>query len=349
LFCGNPGRKKQESMMTSESKMTSRLFCVVLLAVIYVNGVQPGRPSDDLHLFAFPVGQGEAQVVQCPDGQLTVVDMGSWDGKNQGFFHVTQLREFFKGRYDRIRNVVITHNHLDHFNLIPDVLKRSDGMRNLKNIYISETIATLPDPIRKWINDTNSINKVRVFNGGDQCGPNKVPCGNIDLCPRNGGIVAKVLSVNAGKTCPGPPGENDNVNSIVFSIKFDRVKVQLNGDFEDCSPTKEGPQKELVDFYGKELETTVYKLAHHGASKLANKAVTRNAVKPKAIFVSGSPYSKYHHPRCEIINAFIQDVGTLCEPAIPNSSKYCGPHPVAKRSTTIVQKVRMKRTTHAVV
>ena len=49
------------------------------------------------------------------------------------------------------------------------------------------------------------------------------------------------------------------------------VSVMLSGDFEDETGGKKGQQRELVDFYGDEMRVTVYKLAHHGASRFANK------------------------------------------------------------------------------
>ena len=41
------------------------------------------RPADgNLNIFNLPVGQGDAQVVQCPSGEITLVDLGSnqWPG-----------------------------------------------------------------------------------------------------------------------------------------------------------------------------------------------------------------------------------------------------------------------------
>ena len=58
---------------------------------------------------------------------------------------------------------------------------------------------------------------------------------------------------------------------------FGDVSLMLNGDFEDETPDwdEDGAQKELVDYYGDQMKVTVFKLAHHGASYLANKPVFR--------------------------------------------------------------------------
>ena len=106
-------------------------------------------------------------------------------------------------------------------------------MSNLQNIYISKTNEELPPVLQNWVNEMGGTSKLRIFNRGNQCGANNVSCGELDLCP-NTPIVARVLSVNAGKACK-QGGDHENVNSIVFSVNYKSVKVQMNGDFEDCS------------------------------------------------------------------------------------------------------------------
>lgn len=62
------------------------------------------------------------------------------------------------------------------------------------------------------------------------------------------------------------------------------------GDFEDETPDwdEDGLQQLMVNFYGDEIETTVFAMAHHGADYLANKPVLQNALKPKATFASAN-------------------------------------------------------------
>ena len=89
----------------------------------------------------------------------------------------------------------------------------------------------------------------------------------------------------------------------------------------------------MVDFYGPDLQVTVYMLAHHGADRYANKPVMRNAVKPKAVFASSNPWypkDTWRHPRCNITDYFIHQLECLCKPAEdnPTSKFYCGRHPI---------------------
>ena len=75
---------------------------------------------------------------------------------------------------------------------------------------------------------------------------------------------------------------------------------------KSCFLWKDGPQKSLVDFYGDQMQVTIYKISHHGASYLANKPISRDAHVPKATFVSGNPWYSYQHPRCAVTDGFIK-------------------------------------------
>ncbi len=50
---------------------------------------------------------------------------------------------------------------------------------------------------------------------------------------------------------------------------------------------EEGPLKAMVDYYGEELVSTVYSVAHHGGSGKSNKDHFMEAIEPKAIVLSG--------------------------------------------------------------
>ena len=70
----------------------------------------------------------------------------------------------------------------------------------------------------------------------------------------------------------------------------------------------------LGSSHKRDLQSTVYKMAHHGAynnSKDANRDDLLEAVKPKATFVSSDPWHNsgikgYYHPRCAVIDRLKQ-------------------------------------------
>jgi len=291
-----------------------------------VPSIEPRIPGADgmFHFYALPVGQGDAHVIQCPNGDLSIVDLGTTDSAGAGFWHVNNIVGFLQGQFHLIRNVMISHNHVDHNSFLPTVLTAARGLTGLTNIYITCTANDLSSTIRTWITSVQGDNKIRLFNNGQACGPNLPACSAFNLCPGESRIQTKVMAANLEKCVKN----NVNIDSIVFKITYNQVSIMFNGDFEDATTNQNenGHQKALVDFYGAEMKVTVYKISHHGAQNLANKRVTCNAHAPKAIFVSGNPWSSYRHPRCDVIDRFRTEVRSLCRPLETSASSawYCG-------------------------
>jgi beta-lactamase superfamily II metal-dependent hydrolase len=289
-------------------------------------------PDGRLHIYALPIGQGAARVIQCPSGTLNIFDMGTSDDTSAGFWAANEIRNFLNGNFQRIRSIILTHNHFDHYSLLDNAILASDDLSGLTNIYVSCTYNEMVTDIKNWVNDIDALDKVTPFNGGSTCGSSGGPaCGNIDLCPGDAGISTQVLSVNAGEQCTEG---NKNVDSVVIGITYNSFKVQLNGDFEDFteSDNEDGPQKAMADFYGPDLQVDVYMIAHHGAENLANKPVILNGVAPRAVFVSANhEYSNFRHPRCFITDYFINNLQSLCKPGETSTSSpfYCGDHPIS--------------------
>ena len=58
-----------------------------------------------------------------------------------------------------------------------------------------------------------------------------------------------------------------------------------------------------------QLKSTHYKIAHHGASTLANKKEWLDAINPDEAHVS-CVYGSFGHPRCEVIEMLVPKLGT---------------------------------------
>lgn len=291
-------------------------------------GVRIDDPDGLLHIYALPIGQGDTNVIQCPDGSLTVYDFGSSNKGDVGFWGNSEISTFLEGRFNDITNVIITHNHFDHYSFLGDVLHSGSGLSGLENVFISCTEETMASAIGDWLSEIDAWDKVRVFNDGNACGMNGIDCGNIPLCPNSPDIEAKVMSANYGEQCVEG---NPNIDSVVIKVVYGEVSILLNGDFEDFTTnwSEEGPQYDMVNYYQEELQVTIYQVSHHGASSLANKPIIRDVLQPKALFVSGNFWYGYGHPRCVIFDAFINyvPVKTLCKPGDDESGEfYCGEH-----------------------
>ena len=105
---------------------TSVILVTVLLLAVSSSLVSGDR---NLHIFALPVGQGDATVIKCPDkpgtkpgyykpdtGKLNIIDMGSL---NCGISYMNQwdIQDFIGN--NKVENIFLTHPDKDHYNLLP--------------------------------------------------------------------------------------------------------------------------------------------------------------------------------------------------------------------------------------
>jgi len=287
-------------------------------------------PDGLFHFYVLPIGQGETSMLQCPNGDLSILDLGAGASEPGRYWGANEVRTFLSGQLDRIINIIITHNHADHYSFFPSVLATAADVPNLNNIYISCDYGGMDTNTQNWVNNIGAFNKIRQFNGGLPCGPLRPLCGDLNLCPGDPSVQVKVLAANL-ENCINM---NKNLDSIVFKVIHNGVTIMFNGDFEDATTSQDenGVQKAMVDFYGDELKVTAYKLARHGAQTLANKIISCHAHAPKAVFVSATTWNlNWRDPRCDVLDRFILDVGTLCKPleTNPASPFYCGVHPDA--------------------
>jgi len=282
-----------------------------------------------LHFYVLPSAGGDSQVIQCPNGDLSIVDLGTSGQASDGYWHTNEITGFLQGQFHLIKTVLLTHNHADHYVFLPTVLTSSQDLSGLANIHLSCTRGDLPLTINDWITSIQADDKVRLFNNGRACGPNGIPCEELDLCPGDPSVQVKVMAANLANC---DIAFNRNIDSVIFKITHNEVTVMFTGDFNDYTSAQDedGPQKSMVDFYGEELKVTVYKMAHHGAQEVASKVITCNAHSPKAIFASGNPFNNNRFPRCDIFERFIQEVQSLCKPleTNPASEFYCGEYPI---------------------
>ena len=199
----------------------------------------------NLNMYMLPTGQGDSQIIQCPDGTLSIIDMGRGFNENDPkFWQPSDIHDFLEGKLDRIRNILVTHNHWDHYILLVDTFLPGD-LENVQNMYITCQDEDMHDALYTWVTLMEMSSSLRMFNGGLACGPNGISCGNLDLCPGDSRVTARVLAANLGGNCVTG---NRNVDSILFKLSFGEVSVMMTGDFEDETTDwdEDGPQRQVI-------------------------------------------------------------------------------------------------------
>ena len=110
----------------------------VILAIVLLLATSSSTVSGDdkLHIFALPVGQGDATIIKCPDtkdgstgnavlGKLTVIDMGSSSCTVNGCMNTKKAISDFIGDH-KVKYIFLTHPNKDHYNLITAIEKKLD-------------------------------------------------------------------------------------------------------------------------------------------------------------------------------------------------------------------------------
>ena len=113
------------------------LSVCLLLAGLHVSLCSPELPpaNDNLNIYALPVGQGDCTVIQCPrtgtgngKGAVTIIDAGTF----KDHFDPKAFGNYLKGA--RIKYVILTHPHKDHYSLIDLIPYLMDIQKNYKYI-----------------------------------------------------------------------------------------------------------------------------------------------------------------------------------------------------------------------
>lgn len=271
----------------------------------------------NLTLVAVAVGQGDCNIIQCPNGQdIVIVDMGAKDRQYASHEYVNNLlKQTFKADSQGKRiHMVVTHSHIDHYNYITSVMD-TDLMSNVQQIILGDTYSKYGNSFKSWLSD-NLPDRAYTVNQEDKCFGNDAckltPVGEAShgrqstedpwqFCGDD--VKINVLGANIGST-------EQNSRSIVLRLEYKQWSLFMAGDFEMVNP-----QKELIEKYPNgELKSTYYKVAHHGAwtSKQPNLPELLAQVQPQRVYMSQSypNVSKFHHPNCLTINN-LQNIGSI--------------------------------------
>jgi competence protein ComEC len=238
---------------------------IIWLPVVFAP-LFPRSNCDCLVVQFFDVGQGDAVLIQTPDGVEMLVDGGR---------DATVLRELSKGRsfFDRTIDVMVaTHPDADHINGLVDVLARYQVATVIETSNAKDTSGTAA--FDRAVQDENA----RV------------------IVPEAGQVMwlgertkVEILSPTGDET-----NWESNTASIVLRVVYGDTAFMLTGD----APS--GIENYLVGQYGEQLQSDVLKLGHHG-SKTSTSELFLDTVKPTYAVVSASIDNRYGHPHQDVM------------------------------------------------
>ncbi len=223
--------------------------------------------SPYLEVTFLDVGQGDAILIETPDGAQALIDGGP-DG--------TVLRELSRELPwgDRTLDLVIgTHPDKDHIGGLIDVLARYKVASILTTENTGETTAA--SAYQKALTAETDI--VHFARAGQ-------------VYTLGASTTITVLS-----PARDPSMLESNTSSIVVQVSYGESDFMLTGD------APEGIEDYLSVTFGDALQSEVLKLGHHG-SKTSTGELFLEAVKPQYAVVSAGKDNRYGHPSGEVVD-----------------------------------------------
>ena len=227
--------------------------------------VAPARAQYEPALVTFlDVGQGDAVLVQSPEGRTALIDAGP-----PGVDLVPALRGLGVRQLDL---VVATHPHADHIGGMLQVLRSFPVRYYMDNgrPYTTATYMTVMKELQR-----------RPDIGYLQATPRTVQLGSVGL---------EVLPM------PPYPGSNPNDESVGIVLAYGSFRALLSGDSEQ-------PEQLSWVQSGLVPDVTLLKAPHHGSDDAMSEALLMVA-QPEVVVVSVGYGNTYGHPHPSALRAY---------------------------------------------
>jgi competence protein ComEC len=242
-----------------------------------------GAPRGALRATFLDVGQGDAAIVDLPDGSAMLVDGGGLVGSPVDTGARVVAPVLRARRRDALRAVLLSHPHPDHYG---GLAAGTAGVR----------VGALWDTGQGELEGTGGAYAALL----DRMRRDRVPVLRPDrLCGTHalGGAVVEVLA-----PCPGPsPSRGPNDNSLVVRFVLGQRALLFVGDAEHEE------EAELVERFGPRLRADVLKVGHHG-SRTSSGAAFLAAVRPAHAVISCGVRNRVGHPTDVALGA-LRDAG----------------------------------------
>ncbi len=214
-----------------------------------------------LHVSFLDVGQGDAILIQAPNGRQMLVDGGAYP--TVLLSELGHQLPFWDKHLDLI---LATHPDTDHVAGLVDVLDHYQVDQ-----FIGSTLENNGSPAYRALLETAGQHQVpaHVALAGEQ----------IEL---EENVVMEVLHAASTDKL------SDNDNSIVLRLRYERFTLLLTGDSAAAA------EEQLLDG-GRPLQATVLKAAHHGSVSSTGELFLQ-AVRPQVAVISVGAENRFGHP-----------------------------------------------------
>ena len=217
--------------------------------------------SKHLVVHYIDVGQGDATLIQAPNGKTMLIDGSTKDYGDKIVKYIKSLN------IAKLDYVVATHPDADHIGGLIDVVNQLN-IGEFINSGKSHTTTTYEQLL-------TTIYKKNIPYSEPKAG---------QMISIDSSLKLQVLAVNA-------KADDNNDASIVLKLSFNDVSFLFMGDAGTSIESK------IASEYN--VETTILKAGHHGSSTSSSVSFLRK-VKPKVVILSYGAGNEYGHPHKEV-------------------------------------------------
>ena len=247
------------------------ISCILLFFILFPGSAKPGGA---LQVHFLDVGQGDAILLEYPDGTCDMVDGGGFfnsDALDTG--QAILLPYLCRLGVTRLRRVFLTHAHADHMNGLISLMRY---------IPVDEFYVT-----REPVGERNYQQFLRRINRA----PTRISQGHKF---EQAGVKLEVLAPDdANRTL-----RVKNDDSLVLLVRYCGRSILLTGDIE-----KKGEEALASRI---QARVDYLKVPHHG-SKSSSSLTLLEALRPRAAFISVGSNNWFGHPNPEVLSRYRQN------------------------------------------
>lgn len=259
-------RSKQPKLNLPVKLVIGSLFLATILLLAIIITV----PDKYLHVSFLDVGQGDAVLIQTPDGKNILIDGGPSPQKLH--LELSKKLPFWERTIDL---VISTQPQADHIAGLVDILRRYE----VKQVIQADT-GYNSAIYQEWLDVINNDNiKHRKVNAGQI----------IDL---GNDISIEVLNPPA-KLFEGTSSDTDN-NGLVLRLEWGQISFLFTADI------RRETEFNMI-MRRANLESTILKVAHHG-SNTSTSGRLLSLINPEIAVISVGSDNSYGHPHAEVID-----------------------------------------------
>lgn len=242
--------------------------------------VIPATASTTLELHFIDVGQGDSTLIVCPDGETILIDAGSSSGSA-----VDPIRDYLLAQLDRrerrIDHLIITHPDIDHYNLLPEVLREVP----VGHVYRVGELTDYTTAFQHWL-DAIPASRTTIYQATDYDPQNQanaqMDCGAADVY-----LLAAAIPATKSRK---------NAMSVVLMVRDGQFEAVLTGD-----ATTDTEDAILARYPASWLDSDVLKVGHHGSLATSTSPTWVQTLSPETAVISAGTRNRYGHPRQEIL------------------------------------------------